>query len=99
MILSSQDDGPQVVVDGQSMRWAEFGELLNLYHGWSFELRLGGDPPSRAGSDPLERITARAPTAAEKRAALRALRAADGAYILDSAHYPTPDQWAQRDRP
>jgi hypothetical protein len=92
------DDGPQVIVDGQDMSWAEFGDLLKLYHGWSFELRLGGDPPSRVGSDPLERITARAPTAAEKRAAVRALRASEGAYILDSAHYPTPDQWAQRDR-
>jgi hypothetical protein len=92
------DDGPQIFVDGQGMSWTEFGDLLKLYHGWSFELRLGGDPPSRVGSDPLERITARAPAAAEKRAAVRALRASEGAYVLDSTHYPTPDQWAQRDR-
>jgi hypothetical protein len=91
------DDGPQVIVDGQRMSWTELGELLKPYNGWSFELRLGGDPPSRGGSDPLERVTVRTPTAAEKRAAVRALRASDGAYILDSAHYPTPDQWAHRD--
>src|SRR5438128_280989 len=28
-----------------SMSWAELGELLGSYVGWSFELRLGGDPP------------------------------------------------------
>src|SRR6266851_5799187 len=41
------EEGPRVIVDGQSMSWAEFGELLKSYVSWSFELRLGGDPPSR----------------------------------------------------
>lgn len=90
------EDGPQVIVDGQSMSWAELGELLKSHVGWSFELRLGGDPPSRDGGDTFERVSVRAPTAAEQRAVARALRSSDGAYILDSAHYPTPEQWAER---
>jgi non-specific serine/threonine protein kinase len=33
----------------------------------------------------------------ENRTAARALRSSVGAYILDSAHYPTPNQWVHRD--
>jgi hypothetical protein len=81
------------------MSWLKLGELLNSYVGWSFELRLGGDPPARdRGADTLAHISVRAPTAAERRAAARALRSSDGAYILDSTHYPTPQQWAERDQ-
>jgi hypothetical protein len=69
------EEGPRVIVDGQSMSWAEFGELLGSYVGWSFELRLGGDPPSRGRGDTPARITVREPTAAELRAAV-ALRMA-----------------------
>lgn len=61
-------DGPQVIVDGGSMSWTEFEELLKPYVGWSFELRLGTEPSSRAHGDTLDSI-----------------------YVLDSAHYPTPD--------
>lgn len=96
--LDLPEDGPRVIVDGQSMSWADLGELLNSYVGWSFELRLGGDPPARdQRGDMLERITVRPPTATERRAAARALRSSDGAYILDSAHYPTPEDWSKRD--
>jgi hypothetical protein len=91
-------DGPRVIVDGQSMSWAELGGLLKSYVGWSFELRLGGDPPSRGRGDGRATITVREPTAADLRAAARALREADGAYILDSTHYPTPAEWANRDQ-
>lgn len=86
-----------IVDGGKAMSWAELGELLTSYVGWSFELRLGGDPPVRDRDGTLNRITVRAPNAAEQRAAMRALRSSDGAYILDSAHYPTPDRWAHRD--
>src|SRR5437870_953689 len=55
------DEGPQVIVDGQGLSWAEFGELLKPYNGWSFELRLGSEPSSRDASDTLERITVRTP--------------------------------------
>ncbi len=92
------DVGPRVIIDGQSMSWAEFGDLLKSHVGWSFELRLGGDPPSRDRADMPKRITVREPTAAEQRAAARALRSSDGAYVLDSEHYPTPQQWEQRER-
>jgi hypothetical protein len=91
------DPTPRVIVDGQSMSWVELGELLKSYVGWSFELRLGGDLPSRGGGDTPARITVRKPTAAELHAAARALRSSDGAYILDSTHYPTPAEWAKRD--
>ena len=87
-----------MIVDGQSMSWAEFGELLGSYVGWSFELRLGGDPPSRGRGAAPARITVREPTNAELRAAARALRSSDGAYILDSTHYPTPAEWATREQ-
>jgi hypothetical protein len=98
--LDLPEDGPRLIVDGQGMSWAELGELLRSYVGWSFELRLGGDPPPRdERGDTLERITVRQPTPAEQRAAARALRSPDGAYILDSAHYPTPEEWAKRDQP
>jgi hypothetical protein len=79
------------------LSWVELGEMLKPYIGWSFELRLGAELTSRDGSDTLGRITVRTPTVADQRAATRALRHTAGAYILDSAHYPTPDQWAQRD--
>jgi hypothetical protein len=93
------EQGPRVIIDGQAMSWAELGELLKSYVGWSFELRLGGDPPARdRGADTLAHISVRAPTAAEQRAAARALRSSEGAYILDSTHYPTPQQWAERDQ-
>src|SRR5439155_27030795 len=92
------EEGPRVIVDGQSMSWIELGELLKSYVGWSFELRLGGDPPSRGRGDMPARITVRAPTGAELRAAARALRSSDGAYVLDSTHYPTPAEWAKRDQ-
>ena len=93
------EEGPRVIVDGQSMSWAELGELLKSHVGWSFELRLGGDPPSRGRGDTPARITVREPTAAELRAAAPALRSSNGAYILDSTHYPTPAEWAKRDQP
>ena len=93
------EERPRVIVDGQSMSWVELGELLKSYVGWSFELRLGGDPPSRGGGDTPARITVWEPTAAELRAAARALRSSDGAYILDSTHYPTPAEWAKREQP
>jgi hypothetical protein len=97
--LDLPEEGPRVIVDGQSMSWLELGELLNSYVGWSFELRLGGDPPSRdRGAETLARISVRAPTAAERRAVARALRSSEGAYILDSTHYPTPQEWAARDQ-
>ena len=92
------EEGPRVIVDGQSMSWAELGGLLKSYVSWSFELRLGGDPPSRGRGDTPPRITVREPTAAELRAAARALRSSDGAYILDSTHYPTPAEWAKREQ-
>jgi len=92
------EEGPRVIIDGQSMSWAELGELLKSYVGWSFELRLGGDPPSRGRGAAPARITVREPTAAEQRAAARALRSSDGAYILDSTHYPTPAEWAKREQ-
>ncbi len=92
------EEGPRVIVDGQSMSWGEFGELLKSHVGWSFELRLGGDPPSRGRGDVPVRIAVREPTAADLRAAARALRSSDGAYILDSTHYPTPAEWAKRDQ-
>jgi hypothetical protein len=96
--LDLPEEGPRVIVDGQGMSWGELGELLKSYVGWSFELRLGGDPPARdAHGDTLDRITVRPPTPAEQRAAARALPSSNGAYILDSAHYPTPDEWAKRD--
>jgi hypothetical protein len=44
--LDLAEEGPRVIVDGQGMSWAELGEMLKSYVGWSFELRLGGDPPS-----------------------------------------------------
>src|SRR5207302_3039365 len=66
------EEGPRVIVDGQSMSWVELGELLGSYVGWSFELRLGGDPPSRGGGDTPARITVQEPTGAELRAAARA---------------------------
>jgi hypothetical protein len=95
--LDLLEEGPRVIVDGQGMSWTELGKLLNSYVGWSFELRLGGDPPSRdERGDTLERISVRPPTPTEQRAAARALRSSDGAYILDSAHYPTPEEWAKR---
>ena len=87
-----------MIVDGRSMSWTEFGELLKSHVGWSFELRLGGDPPSRGRGDTPGRITVREPSAAELRAAARALRSSDGAYILDSTHYPTPAEWAMCDQ-
>jgi len=92
------EEGPRVIVDGRSMSWTEFGELLKSHVGWSCELRLGGDPPSRGRGAATARITVREPTAAELRAAARALRSSDGAYILGSTHCPTPAEWAKRDQ-
>jgi hypothetical protein len=92
------EDGPRVIIDGRGMSWAELGELLKSYVGWSFELRLGGDPPPRDRPDSPKHISIRKPTAAEQRAAARALRSSNGAYILDSDHYPTPQQWAEREQ-
>jgi hypothetical protein len=89
-------DGPQVIVDGQVMSWAELGDLLKPYVGWSFELRLGAEPASRQRGDTLEHISVRPPTTTDQRAAARALRHTAGAYILDSSHYPTPEQWTHR---
>ena len=89
--------GPDVIVDGHALAWAELGELLQPYVGWSFELRLGGDLTSRDRGDTFETIVVRTPTSTDRRAAARALASSRGAYILDSAHYPTPEQWAQRD--
>lgn len=86
--------GPCVVVDGHSLSWDELGDLLRPYVGWSFELRLGGELPLREG-DTSGRISVRPPTKAELRSAARALRESAGAYILDSAHMPTREQWAR----
>jgi hypothetical protein len=69
--------------------------LLKPYVGWSFELRLGEEPAFRGQGAKPAGITVRPPTAAEQRAAERALRRTAGGYFLDSAHYPRPDEWAR----
>jgi hypothetical protein len=86
--------GPRVVVDGYSLSWAELGDLLRPYVGWTLELRLGSELPLREG-DTSGKISVRPPTTKELRAAARALRESAGAYVLDSAHFPTRDQWAR----
>jgi hypothetical protein len=66
-----------------------FGELLKSH--------VGGDAPAPDDKgDTLEHVTVRPPTPTEGRAAARALRSSDGAYILDSAHYPTPEESSKR---
>jgi hypothetical protein len=89
-----QGEQLRVLVDGRSLSWEELGDLLRPYVGWSFELRLGGALPSRDGGDTGGRTLVRSPTPVERRAAARALRGTAGAYVLDSAHYPSHDGWA-----
>ena len=63
----------------------------DMVRSWHDQGLIRGDTPMR--------IAVREPTAAELRAAARALRSSNGAYILDSTHYPTPAEWAKRDQP
>ena len=94
--VASEDYGPpQVLIDGHSLSWEEFGLSLGSYVGWSFQLHLGGNLPSRVDTARPETVEVRPPTAAELRTMIRALRNTDGAFIIDSSHYPTPDQWAE----
>jgi hypothetical protein len=82
------DRPPRVVVDGHPLSWEDLGRLLKPFAGWSFHLRLGGEPAihpdhcaaaaSPAGSSDLDR--ARHP----------------GWFVLDSSHYPSPAQWRRR---
>ena len=92
--LSDLSAPPRVVVDGRSLSWQEFGELLNPYVGWMVHLRLGEENEASVSDDEARHVGARPPTAAEERAAERAWRKAGGAFHLDSLHYPSPTEWA-----
>jgi hypothetical protein len=93
-------------VDGQLLSWEYFGSMLKRYLGWSFQLRLGGALCRAECSSAVEAIEGRSPTVApppvvarklalQQRAAARALCKTAGAFVLDSAHYPTPEEWAR----
>ena len=80
-----RSDLPRVVIDGHSIDWEAFGHLLASYVGWSFQLRLGVEPPSGDGGAKLAR--ARPASAAELDG-----KAADMIqFVIDSAHYPSRD--------
>ncbi len=76
---------PHVVIDGRLLTWDEFGELLSSFTGWSFHLRLGGEPAisdSEAVTPTFHAGESEIETAEEL-----------AWYVLDSAHYPTPVEW------
>src|ERR1700687_296247 len=73
--VASEDYGPpRVLIDGHSLSWEEFGLSLGSYVGWSFQLHLGGNLPSRVDTARPETVEVRPPTAAELRTNTRALR-------------------------
>lgn len=83
---------PRVLIDGRSVTWEELGILLSKYTGWSFRLRVGGNLPSRVAGGLPGLVEVRPPTSAEFRAAFRAVRRSPRTFIIDSGHYPTPQQ-------
>lgn len=94
--VAREDFGPpRVLIDGHALSWEEFGLALTQYVGWSFQLHLGGNLPSRVDGTRPETIEARPATAAELRTMTPALCKTDGAFIILSSHYPTPAQWAE----
>ena len=44
---------PRVVVDGRSLSWEEFGNLVKPFVGWQFQLQLG-DHEEASADDPVE---------------------------------------------
>jgi len=92
--LTEDDESevPRVVIDGHSLAWDDFGRLLMSYVGWSFQLRLGVEPPDQEG--PVGMASAHA---ASRDDLLRTTGDVT-AFVIDSSHYPSPDQWARRDR-
>jgi hypothetical protein len=86
---------PRVVVDGRSLSWEEFGELLNPYVGWTFHVQLGDDAEIQLADPEAGPLRARPPTAAEDRSAQRAWRKAGGSFHLSSEHCPKRPEWPQ----
>lgn len=49
----NEDDGPyDVIVDGRRLTWQEFGEALEPFQGWDFELRFVDSEVVEDGRDP-----------------------------------------------
>ncbi|HUY54191.1 MAG TPA: hypothetical protein VMV23_03420 [Candidatus Nanopelagicaceae bacterium] len=87
-----ESDLPRVVIDGHSLAWEDYGRLLTAYVGWSFHLRLGVEPWAGEGEVGL----ASALPASEDD--LARTTGDVTAFVIDSSHYPSPDQWRRRDR-
>jgi hypothetical protein len=85
-------EAPRVVVDGLSLSWEQFGDLLSPYTGWTLHLRLGDDA----------KVTADARSArglAVDDAARRLLRGDPPKwFVITFDHYPTPKDWLARQR-
>jgi hypothetical protein len=76
---------PGVVIDGRQLNWEDLGRLLEPFAGWSFHLRLGGEPALRADHG-VAAATPAGPT--DLRRARQPVW-----FVLDSSHYPSPAEW------
>ena len=85
--LTSDDDDelPLVVIDGRPLPWRDLGRILTSYEGWSIEIHLGREAPPTASA--AVRASARPASAADLG------RAELAAFVIDTKHYPTPDEW------
>lgn len=81
---------PRVVIDGLSLSWAEFGELMSTCAGWSFRLTLGEDATIASEERGVRTL------ALDRSAKLMIGRQPRRWFVIDLGHYPTPGDWRAR---
>lgn len=91
--LEESDDpyeNPLVVIDGQSLTWEEFGDLLSPTKGWTFHLRLGGDATITSDARSARTLPL------DDRARLLLRQEPPRWFVIALDHYPTPAEWRAR---
>lgn len=78
------------MIDGQSLTWEEFGDLLPPTKGWTFHLRLGGD--ATITSDARSACT----LPLDDRARLLLRQEPPRWFVIALDHYPTATEWRAR---
>lgn len=78
------------MIDGQSLSWEEFGELMSAYAGWSFRLTLGEDATIASEDRGVRAL------AVDRCAKLMIQRQPPRWFVIDLGHYPTPGDWRAR---